>query len=515
MPTYDGIGSSVTHEIEVVGDVFISNVEGGSLSTQVPFEIFSNVSGMVSPPTDSRQVRLRVQPTTQASPDDSYVTDMGIQNTTDNYFFITAPQNTSSVGDQNTFVISKTSNVGIGTTDPTSTLHVVGNELITGTLTASNITHDSELTITSNLLMGSDKTLTASNITHDSELTITSNLLMGSDKTLTASNIVGGSPLTLSSDSLVKVEGSGGLSVTGPVNVTGSISTTGSITADYLTVSSNVRAGFNTNDTSTFGKAKIGYNDAEGGAACFAQITQMNETNYALKQSSGGGVHLNRPSGNSIVFKEADVEQMRIHSGGKVGIGTNNPSYQLDIHSGTTAASRAQMRIKSNAASGDGDAVLYLDSAQTGESDIDFMTGGALNWRLRTGDAAGTSLAIRNSSDADQFVIDQNGNVDINGTIKCNKIYSYTGSTYITGSWTTIFSGLPNSSAWLLTCITNAGDGTYGSAFVFRDQGDNVVQFTVGNNLNGRVITGGGGGIQLYSVNGGGYTVEWSLVRLI
>ena len=127
MPTYDGIGSSVTHEIEVVGDVFISNVEGGSLSTQVPFEIFSNVYGMVSPPTDSRQLRLRVQPTTEASPDDSYVTDMGIQNTTDNYFFITAPQNTTNVGDQNTFVISKTSNVGIGTTDPTKKLEVAGD----------------------------------------------------------------------------------------------------------------------------------------------------------------------------------------------------------------------------------------------------------------------------------------------------------------------------------------------------------------------------------------------------
>jgi len=166
MPTYDGIGSSVTHEIEVVGDVFISNVEGGSLSTQVPFEIFSNVSGMTTPPTDSRQVRLRVQPTTEASPDDSYVTDMGIQNTTDNYFFITAPQNTSNVGDQNTFVISKTSNVGIGTTNPTSTLHVVGNELITGTLTASNIVGGSPLTITSdqNLQVNSNLTVGISNL---------------------------------------------------------------------------------------------------------------------------------------------------------------------------------------------------------------------------------------------------------------------------------------------------------------------------------------------------------------
>ena len=166
MPTYDGIGSSVTHEIEVVGDVFISNVEGGSLSTQVPFEIFSNVYGMSPAPTDSRQLRLRVQPTSEASPDDSYVTDMGIQNTTDNYFFITAPQNTSNVGDQNTFVISKTSNVGIGTTDPTSTLHVVGDELITGTLTASNIVGGSPLTITSdqNLQVNSNLTVGTSNL---------------------------------------------------------------------------------------------------------------------------------------------------------------------------------------------------------------------------------------------------------------------------------------------------------------------------------------------------------------
>jgi hypothetical protein len=210
MPTYDGIGSSVTHEIEVVGDVFISNVEGGSLSTQVPFEIFSNVSGMVSPPTDSRQLRLRVQPTTEASPDDSYVTDMGIQNTTDNYFFITAPQNTSSVGDQNTFVISKTSNVGIGTTNPTSTLHVVGDELVTGTLTA-----------TSNIISGGN--------------VVATNFFFG-DGGLLSNVSGGGSTPTLQE---VTTQGSttsdlvtvGGLSSTAAVNVTGTISATGDITA--------------------------------------------------------------------------------------------------------------------------------------------------------------------------------------------------------------------------------------------------------------------------------------------
>src|SRR6056300_340493 len=280
MPTYDGIGSSVTHEIEVVGDVFISNVEGGSLSTQVPFEIFSNVYGMSPAPTDSRQLRLRVQPTTEASPDDSYVTDMGIQNTTDNYFFITAPQNTSNVGDQNTFVISKTSNVGIGTTNPEKPLHVVGDSWITGTLTASNIIGASPVTISSNLVMASGFTLTAgaieppagsesnlkitgtittSNITHDSELTVTTNLLMGSDKTLTTSNIVAnaGDNLLISSNLEVGTSnlfvdtttGNVGIGITTPTKplhvvgdswITGTLTASNIIGASPVTISSNL-----------------------------------------------------------------------------------------------------------------------------------------------------------------------------------------------------------------------------------------------------------------------------------
>jgi len=223
-------------------------VEGGSLSTHVPLEIYSNYAAQGTL-TDSRQLRLRTQPYLESNPANAYVTDMGIQNTTDNYFFITAPQNTSTVGDQNTFVISSTSNVGIGTTDPQQPLHVVGNTWITGTLTTSNIvgaspvtissdivmasgftltaaaieppsgaesnlnitgtittsniTHGTELTVTSNLLMGSDKTLTTSNITHETELTVTSNLLMGSDKTLTTSNITHETELTVTSNLLM------------------------------------------------------------------------------------------------------------------------------------------------------------------------------------------------------------------------------------------------------------------------------------------------------------------------
>jgi len=120
---------------------------------------------------------------------------------------------------------------------------------VAGTITTSNITHGSKITVTSDLLMGPGATLTASNIVgaspvtissnlvmasgftltaaaieppsgeesnlnitgtitasnifHETELTLTSNLLMGSDKTLTTSNITHETELTLTSNLLM------------------------------------------------------------------------------------------------------------------------------------------------------------------------------------------------------------------------------------------------------------------------------------------------------------------------
>jgi hypothetical protein len=75
-----------------------------------------------------------------------------------------------------------------------------------GTLSTSNITHGSELTITSNLLMGPGTTLTASNIVGASPVTISSGLVMGSGSTLTTSNIVGSSFLTVTANTNVVAE---------------------------------------------------------------------------------------------------------------------------------------------------------------------------------------------------------------------------------------------------------------------------------------------------------------------
>jgi hypothetical protein len=190
MPTYDGIGTSITHNVEVDGNLFLQDIEGGPDSTRVPLEIFSNLVSSSVESANSRMLRLRVNNYGETDVSNSYVTDMGIRGDPGkDYFFITAPQNTSNVGDQNTFVISTTSNVGIGTTNPEKPLHVVGDSWITGTLTASNIIGASPVTISSNLVMASGFTLTAGAIEPpagaESNLKITG--------TITTSNIVANS----------------------------------------------------------------------------------------------------------------------------------------------------------------------------------------------------------------------------------------------------------------------------------------------------------------------------------
>ena len=84
-------------------------------------------------------------------------------------------------------------------------------------------------------------------------------------------------------------------------------------------------------------------------------------------QASSGILFRSRNSSNT------NVNALAINRDGNVGIGTTNPIYNLDIVGSGGADDRVFLRVKSNASSGDGDAILYLDSAQAGESDIDLM----------------------------------------------------------------------------------------------------------------------------------------------
>ena len=305
MPTYDGIGtSSITHRVEVVGDSIFQDVDGGTLSTKVPVQIFSNYTSSPDSVESSRQLRFRVQPENESNVSNSYVTDMGIKGADgSNYFFVTAPQNTSNVGDQNTFVIATTSNVGIGTTNPEATLQVVGDikcqtltattitggspltisatsisieapvamaadvPMSIGTMTVSNIFHSDQLTMSANVFVTEGSVLTLSKIFHTDTVTMSAHIAMDSDKTLTTSNIET-SNLSVSNRlsggtiSVSNIEATANLVVGGPVDITGTLSAagitssadvnvTGTITTsnivahtnENLTVSSNLEVG--------------------------------------------------------------------------------------------------------------------------------------------------------------------------------------------------------------------------------------------------------------------------------
>ena len=146
--SYTGIGATdPNHPLEVEGQVFISNVEAGSASQDVPFEVYSDYTGN-SGLTDSRQLRLRVTPS--ATTTTNVHVDMGINNTDGDYFFISEPvTGATTVGTKATFTINQDGNVGVGS-----------NLSVTGNVVTSNIVGGSPLTIST----GSNVQILTSNV---------------------------------------------------------------------------------------------------------------------------------------------------------------------------------------------------------------------------------------------------------------------------------------------------------------------------------------------------------------
>jgi len=123
-------------------------------------------------------------------------------------------------------VNSNISAVSVNTGDVISNRAVHGKAIRLGNTPESNVYYNPNLTVSGSITAGGDVksgttfrgpdmvlsgtasigTLTTSNITHGSELTVTTNLLMGSGSTLTTSNIVGSPSLTLTANTNVVAE---------------------------------------------------------------------------------------------------------------------------------------------------------------------------------------------------------------------------------------------------------------------------------------------------------------------
>jgi len=135
--TYVGIG--LNHPLEVEGQIFISNTE----TTNVPFEIYSNYSDKKSL-IDSRQLRLRVN--TSEIPGSTSHIDMGIDNTTGNYFYISQPVYDSTIsGNKDTFKIDNQGSVSINVKNYNA------DDIYGNLISSSNMIIDETDIVTSNL----------------------------------------------------------------------------------------------------------------------------------------------------------------------------------------------------------------------------------------------------------------------------------------------------------------------------------------------------------------------------
>jgi len=84
----------------------------------------------------------------------------------------------------------------------------------------------------------------------------------------------------------------------------GAYQTTLSTTATGLDVSitGNVTAAYNADETSYFGRAAVGYM-GQSDQASFSHIDKNTSANFALKQAASGATHLNTPRGSTFVFR--------------------------------------------------------------------------------------------------------------------------------------------------------------------------------------------------------------------
>jgi len=101
-----------------------------------------------------------------------------------------------------------------------------------------------------------------------------------------------------------------------------------------IVASGNVSAGHDTNTTSYFGRAAVGYMGQDDQAS-FAHVDHNDPTRYAIKQTALGPTYINTPAAGHIGFTVNDgsvgAEKMRITSAGKVGLGVTSPDATLHV----------------------------------------------------------------------------------------------------------------------------------------------------------------------------------------
>jgi hypothetical protein len=239
-------------------------------------------------------------------------------------------------------VNSNISAVSVNTGDVISNRAVHGKAIRLGNTPESNVYYNPNLTVSGSITAGGDVksgttfrgpdmvlsgtasvgTLSTSNITHGSELTVTTNLLMGPGTTLTASNIVGASPVTISS-SIVMAAGTTltTAAIEPPAGAESNLKITGTITTSNIVANSGENLRINSTGAMIVPVGTTAQQPTTAYAGMLRFNSTLNKMEYYNNSSQWIPISLITTTGGNDVF---------IHNNYKIHVFTGGGNFILD-----------------------------------------------------------------------------------------------------------------------------------------------------------------------------------------
>ena len=127
-----------------------------------------------------------------------------------------------------------------------------------------------------------------------------------------------------------------------------------------VSITGNVAAAYDTDETSYFGRAAVGYM-GQSDQASFSHLDKNTSANFALKQAASGATHINTPTGQHIRFSVNASEVGRFTGGGDFKVGAN----KLYVD---TSASEVQMYSQATGSTAGPDLVLMRNNPNNGSN---------------------------------------------------------------------------------------------------------------------------------------------------
>jgi hypothetical protein len=255
--------------------------------------------------------------------------------------------------------------------------------------------------------------------------------------------------------------------------------------AERMRIASSGNVGIGTTSPSTISTYRVlevtGPNTSTGGMI----RTNISDNSIIGKfYTNSTGVWVSAETSHPLILETANIERMRIASGGNVGIGTTSPSSLLHIYGAGTGA-MLRIHNTSTVSSNQGPMIQFQSANQVGGQN--FESGYIQSIWQAEGNAFGMRFAVKNvdSSQAEVLRINYNGNIGIGTTNPSNIL------TVVGGASSPVALNLSNANS---NCDITMTSGAGGGLVRLRN---NLNDFQIHTNGNQRMTITSGGGMSM------------------